>query len=93
MEGAGAKDVSAAVLGSSGAEALTSRAPDAVTLYPNGDGRNEPTQGSMTLPLCHLPYLNTSGCFSAVSASAPGLGTLYPPGQFSLVLHLPAVLC
>lgn len=29
--------------GSSSAEALAGWVPDAVTLYPDGDGRNEPT--------------------------------------------------
>jgi len=71
-EGAGITGVSAAFSlavpprGSSSAEVLGSSVPDAVSLYPDGDGRNEPTRGSMTLPLCQPAHLNIFGCFWAV---------------------------
>lgn len=73
LEGGGIKDVSAAFLvavqpqGTSSAEALARSVPDAVLLYLDGDDRNEPTRGSMTLPLSQLVHLNIFAlCFSAV---------------------------
>lgn len=106
LEGAGIKDVSAAFLvavqpqGTSSAEALAGSVPDAVSLYLDGDGRNEPTRGSMTLPLCQLVHLNIFVlCFSAVLRSLliQGWGRCIPRavllGGVPPQKHLPAVLC
>ena len=107
LGGSRIKDVSAVFLvavqpqGSSSAEVLAGSVPDAVSLYPHSNGRDEPTRGSMTLPLCQLAHLNIFAlCFSAVLQLLliRGWGCCIPPGRFSsevppLFLRLPAVLC